>query len=119
LDALRLGATRRAAAAAGGFARQTFYEMIKDPTLLTEVEKAEAEAEFTHVSNIARASIDPKNWTASAWWLERRHPDDFGRRDRLEVKVDMRTVVQKAAAERGLDESEVMAEVERIMADAK
>lgn len=98
----------------------TLYRMIAaDATLATEVEKAEATAEFTYVSKIAIAADDPKNWTAAAWWLERRHPDEFGRRDRLDVKVDIKTMVQKVAAESGLDEADVMAEVERIMAEAK
>ena len=120
LEGLRHGMTRRAASAYAGMHHATLYRMLAaDATLATSVENAEGEAEAAYTKLVANAAADPKNWTAAAWWLERRHPDQFGRRDRLDVKVDMKAIVQKTAAERGLDETEVLAEVERIMAEAK
>lgn len=120
LDGLRHGMTRRAAAAFGGYSKTTLYRMLEndDGTLVTAIEKAEGEAEATYTKLVADAAVSPKNWTAAAWWLERRHPDDFGRRDRLDVKVDLKAIVAKVAAERGLDEADVMAEVDRILAEA-
>lgn len=112
---LRLGMTRRSAAAHAGMHFTTLYRMMeRDATLATLIEKAEAEAKGTYEAVIAKAA--DKNWTAAAWWLERRHPDEYGRRDRIEVRVDMRTEAQKVAAELGLDPDEVMTEANAILA---
>lgn len=119
LHGLRLGMTRRAAAGAAGFSKTAFYRMLEedDGTLRTAVENAEHEAEATYTAIVAKAAGEPRNWTAAAWWLERRHPDDFGRRDRIDVKIDLRALAEKVAP--GLDVDEVLAEAERIMAEAK
>jgi hypothetical protein len=56
------------------------------------VEKAKAQAQMLHLENIRasafstekdgdKTKIVPKNWTASAWYLERTAPHMFGRRD--------------------------------------
>ncbi len=37
------------------------------------------------VERIRKAGQDPRNWTANAWLLERLHPDEFGRKTRLEI----------------------------------
>jgi hypothetical protein len=119
LDGLRKGMTRRAACAYAGFSRTTFYRMLDADkgTLVTAIEKAEGEAEAVYTALVAKAAMDPKSWTAAAWWLERRHPDDFGRKDRVELKVDLRTIAEKVAP--GLDVDAVLAEAERIMSEAK
>lgn len=41
------------------------------------VERAEAKAEVFHLKNIETASV--KNWFASAWFLERKHPERWGK----------------------------------------
>lgn len=115
LDGLRLGMTRRAAAAHAGFSRTTLYRMLdSDGTLVTEVEKAEDEAEGTYVAVIAKASAT--NWQAAAWWLERRKYQDFARRDKVEMSIDLRTVSARIAQEAGLDPDDVLAEAERVLA---
>ena len=87
LAGLRNGLTRRAASGAAGFSKTTLYRMIEhdDGTLVPAIEKAEAEAEATYTALVATAALNPKNWTAAAWWLERRRPDEFGRRERVEM----------------------------------
>lgn len=87
LKGLRLGMTRRAASAFAGFSRTTLYRMIDkdDGTLVTAIEKAEGEAEAEFSAIVAREAAVPKNWTAAAWWLERRHPSDYARRERVEM----------------------------------
>ena len=47
-----------------------FYDAIK---------KAEALAEITAVKNIRTAGLNPNHWQANAWYLERKHPDRWGR----------------------------------------
>ena len=118
LDGLRHGMTRRAAAAFGGMHHATLYRMLaSDATLATEVEKAESQAEAAFTKLVADAAANPKNWTAAAWWLERRHPDDFGRRDRIDVKIDLRALAEKAAPD--IDPDAVLAEAERILQETR
>jgi hypothetical protein len=51
-----------------------FFEAIK---------KAEAVAEARNVTIIQTAAKD--SWQAAAWWLERKHPDDWGRKDQHKI----------------------------------
>lgn len=52
-----------------------------------DIEKAEAEAKLKRLARIEKAAEDPKYWTADAWWLERKYPDEFGRREKREVTI--------------------------------
>lgn len=107
------GATRRAASAGAGVDHAQFYRWLeRDATFRTAVEKAEADAELMFTSIVAAAASD--SWQAAAWWLERRRPDDFGRRDRLEL--DIRAQALQVAAAYGLDPNEVIAEAEQWLA---
>ncbi len=56
---------------------------------LRGLEEAEAEAEVRNVAVIQKAA--EKQWQASAWILERRHPERWARNDkqRLEVKAEV------------------------------
>lgn len=59
------------------------------------VKTAEAQAVARSVATIQAASR--KSWQAAAWWLERKHPDEWGRKERHEhvgkdgepIKLDM------------------------------
>jgi hypothetical protein len=55
----------------------TFFEADK---------KAIAEARIERLAHIELAGSDG-TWTAAAWWLERRYPDEYGRRERRDVTV--------------------------------
>ena len=92
VDLLRKGVPRKFAAQAVGIADRTLCYWLEYgrknkndiyASFLAEVKKAECEAVSVNVQNILRAA--KKNWTASAWWLERRHPEEFGT-DRKEIK---------------------------------
>ena len=54
-----------------------FYEAIR---------KAEAQAQVRNVAIVQRAANT--QWQAAAWWLERKHADEWGRRDNLNVGGD-------------------------------
>lgn len=112
LDALRAGNTRKAACQYAGVAQDAFNRwLVRFADFADVVKKAEADAEVRHVANIAKASQDGV-WQASAWWLERRRPDDYGRRDRVEFTL--RREAERLGAELGLDPEELIAEAERI-----
>jgi hypothetical protein len=73
------------------------------------VKAAEAEAEARAVANVQLAAQQGQ-WTASAWMLERKHPERWGRRERREItgadgapieiasSVDIRAVVGRIEA---------------------
>jgi len=49
------------------------------------LKKAEDQSEAELLSRIVDAGRDPKHWQANAWILERRMPDRWGRKDRMEM----------------------------------
>ena len=91
----------------------TCYRWMDDVAFRNEVEKAEAQAEAAYTSLVQTAALP--SWQAAAWWLERRKYMDFGRRDRVEVKIDLKAEVAKLAADLGLNEEDVLAEAEALL----
>tara|TARA_Y100000114_G_scaffold147662_1_gene159714 strand:+ start:1651 stop:2037 length:387 start_codon:yes stop_codon:yes gene_type:complete len=91
VKALRAGNSRRDSALYAGISEQTFYSWMKrgrdgEPLyaeFLEAVEKAEAQSVVRNVAIIQRAAED--TWQAAAWWLERKRPDDWGRRQRMDI----------------------------------
>lgn len=102
LDAIALGLTYEQAATSAGIDRFTFrrWRDSKAP-FCAEVEKAEVAGMAARLSRIQMAAIDG-NWQADAWWLERRFPDQWGRRERVDVthsgQVDVRMAVAQVQA---------------------
>lgn len=89
--AIRSGNYLHTAAEAAGVSRQTVWNWKeKGEKALTgkyrdffdALKKAEAEAVQRNVALIQIAA--ETQWTAAAWWLERKHPNDFGRLERVE-----------------------------------
>jgi hypothetical protein len=94
-DSIAAGNGRLASCQAEGVDPNTFGEWIRrgeerderPPTELTrwfaaEVRKAEAKA----VKVAAQVIVQDQSWQSKAWWLERRHPEDWARpADRLEL----------------------------------
>lgn len=114
LGALRLGNTRAAAAAYAGVDDETLRRwMPRFPEFRAAVVKAEADAEVRAVAEI-RQAYQAGNWTAAAWWLERRRPQDWGRKDR----VDVVQIVREMAAREGFsqeDADEAAVEAQRFL----
>ena len=113
LNALRVGNTRRAACAHADIDPTTFYRWLdQDATFRNAIEKAEGEAESHYSTIIFRAAST--TWQAAAWWLERRHPKDFGRRDQVDVQLDVQRMAERLATESGLEPAPILAEAERL-----
>jgi len=85
------GLFRKDACLLAGISRDTFYQWIKEGKqhakaeidsiereLYEGLEVAEAKAVQVHSKNIRTAGS--RDWKASAWWLERTRPNDYGRR---------------------------------------
>ena len=73
---------------------------------LNGIKKAEANAILRNVVIINKAA--QTSWQAGAWWLERRYPEQFGRRLQMEGNIEhnfnFEKYIKKAREERGLKE---------------
>lgn len=101
VEALAAGNTRKDSAAYAGIGYSTFEAwMVKTGKIYREfqeaVKSAEARAVIRNVAIIEKAAQE--QWQAAAWWLERRRPDDWGRKERIEhsgnAEKPLRVVVQ-------------------------
>ena len=78
-----------------GIGVSTYFEWLKKgeegrqpyAEFTDAIKKAEAEAHVNYVAIVA--SHAPNQWQAAAWWLERRFPDKWGRRDKLDIKGEI------------------------------
>ncbi|QDT70484.1 hypothetical protein MalM25_34320 [Planctomycetes bacterium MalM25] len=52
-----------------------------EPDFAEQLRRAEAGCELAHMRNIQQAARDERHWRASVWWLERRLPERYARRD--------------------------------------
>lgn len=88
LEALQDGNYMETAAELAGLSKQTIYHWLKlgeqgqEPYKLfaDAAKRACARAEAEAVKNVRNAGKDPRFWAAEMTFLERRHPEKFGRR---------------------------------------
>jgi transposase len=95
-DTLRAGNTRANAAAGAEIHISTFTAWMRmaeeegaAPELLAfsaAVKEAEREGEAELVAIIRGAA--PRQWAAAAWLLERKHPESWSKKSRVEVSTD-------------------------------
>jgi hypothetical protein len=83
-QALALGATRRAACEYAGIGEATLREWLTRrgavySALAAAIKEAEAKSTIGALAKIQKAATDGQ-WQAAAWLLERRHPEEYGRR---------------------------------------
>lgn len=89
VQAIELGNYAHVAAEYAGISKSTHYNWLKlgekgeSPYVeyLDAIKKAEAIAQVRNVGIIQEAAI--KTWTAAAWFLERKHFNEWGRRERI------------------------------------
>lgn len=80
IKAIEEGATYELAAGYAGITFQTFNEWRKDKPEFSELVKAaEGRAAVKWLAQISKAAREGE-WTAAAWKLERRYPNDYGKR---------------------------------------
>lgn len=112
LQALKAGNTRAAAAAYAGISDRTLRYWAEQSAVFADaLSRAEDEAEVALVANIRIAG--QTDWRAHAWLLERRKPESWGRRERVDLNV--RNVAAQIAASQGLDVDALLAEAEQIV----
>lgn len=77
------GCSRDVAAALAGINAATLYDwQHRFPEFSESLQKADSEFESECIFNVRRAGTSKRNWTASAWLLERKHPERWARTDR-------------------------------------
>jgi len=94
-DLIRAGNYQRHVAQALGIAEETWYRWLREGERAKSglkrqfyevVKKAEAEAVARNVALIQKAAQD--TWQAAAWWLERKCPEEWGKKNKLDVQAD-------------------------------
>jgi hypothetical protein len=85
----------RTLARPGGVSNQNQVEWLKRGARASKgvyrefsdaVEKALADSEAADVARISKA-VEQGHWQAAAWRLERKHPERWGRKDRLQAEI--------------------------------
>ena len=123
LEAIQEGGTLTRAAQAGGVDYRTLrrwvergQEVKKGPywQFCQDLKKAEEAREQTILQNIIDAGQDPRYWQAQAWFLERTHPEKYGRKERHEVTGAGGGPVQATVAL--MSDEEIEKHFEKIMA---
>ena len=80
-----------------GISRGTWYKWLQEGEraksglkrdFFDAIKRAEAKSAILHLRNINRSAFEERNWTASAWLLERRFPELFGRRNEIDLTGD-------------------------------
>lgn len=79
--------------------------------------KAEATAVHRNVMVINKAA--GRHWQASAWFLERRRPDDWGRKDRMAIGGDAKGVPIAVVGEKVLKDEELLTSMQAILKRAQ
>lgn len=119
VGALRQGVSRDAAAGVAGVNYNTLWRwMLADPEMTAVVEEAEAISEHMYVG-VIESSAKTGTWQAAAWMLERKWPKKYGRRDRTDITIETRQLAHSIAEAHGLDEAELIARAESIVAEAR
>lgn len=94
VEAIRDGNTNLIAAKLAGISESTFYNWINKGResekgvyrqLVDEIEQAEAEAIAQAVGEVKKAMKE--DWKAAGWYLERRDPANWGRKDRVTAEL--------------------------------
>lgn len=125
LEALSVGTTYALACQYAGITYATFRRWMvqgeqaksgKFRDFYDAVKEAEGRAVVGWLAKIERAANEG-NWQAAAWKLERRYPEDFGRRDRISITHSVHEEARRLAEQYGLDPDEVIAEAEAILAE--
>lgn len=92
--------------AKGGIAVRNNDNDSQEAIFFLLIKRAEAFAEMAHIQNIRSAARIPAFWAASAWFLERRYPDRYGKQDRLTVQSTSRIDIQTTNVEGNIIDAE-------------
>lgn len=84
--AIARGCNRHTAAGLAGVSGRALFEWLnKFSEFADAVERADSKFKAGRIRLICKAGKSSRNWTANAWLLERKFPEEFGRVDRHHV----------------------------------
>ena len=87
IENLRTGMTIEAACLLAGIGRTTYYRWLdEDEKWADECKSAVRFAEAVLLARVKQLAMDKMDWRAFAWILEKRFPDDYGKRQELKVE---------------------------------
>lgn len=117
IEGIKQGYPQKTAAALAGVSESTFYDWLKRgedakrktkySEFLESVKKAREHSKAHHLGVIRKAGEgDDKNrpqWQASAWYLERMFPDEFGRTQRVDMRADVKSESKTTVKDEGAE----------------
>lgn len=116
-QAISIGATYKLAAQYAGINEATLHEWRnKKPEFSERLSRAEGKAAIQSLATIRAAA--PQDWRAASWLLERRYPDEYGKRERIDIKLTVQQEVERLVAAGLLEPDEAadaIAEAEAIV----
>ena len=115
---LEMGLSRNDAAQSAGIHRRTVNHWIdKDPGFADELDFAESRAKrlLTSIVVSVAAKRFPNTWQAAAWLMERRWPEQFAQKTRLDISLDTLEMIQDVADKNGLKPDELLGETEALL----
>jgi hypothetical protein len=89
LDAIRGGASQRDASALAGISEDTLSLWKHDSDFSEQMRQKEVEFKMSQVKVIEKAA--QKTWQAAAWLLERKYPNEYTNRVRIEQPERFKT----------------------------
>ncbi len=64
---------------------ETYHKKYKrDKSFSLKVDQSLISFKQMHITNIQKAALEPARWTASAWLLERKFPEDWAIKQKVE-----------------------------------
>ena len=86
---LKKGITLKDACTLVGVSKMEMGEMRSDVEFDDFVKRCETECEIEHIDNISTAG-SMGSWQASAWYLERRFPEKYGKKDIVKHEYEVK-----------------------------
>jgi transposase len=127
LQAVRIGVSLEAAAGNAGVPKRTFFDWLargREPNakkiyrdLADQIEEALASFETTALARITKAGEE--HWQADAWRLERKFPDRYARRTKVESNVTVSAVPFIDMSRLTVEQAETLLELLRLASPAQ
>lgn len=111
------GLTQKECASIAGINEATLYKWLnkgkkarsgKYKKFYDDFELAKIRNKLFHLKKIH----EEEAWTASAWYLERVYPEEFGRKDRVDLKHEAQVEVSKTVKEEEMEAEKYFKELE-------